>query len=177
MTHGELQGLFYHGSYMEVPEIDLSKGSPRKDFGVGFYTTTSKIQAEKFAKIKSARYKKTFGFVSVFEFFGDADDLNVKKFGSANIDWLNFILSNRGFADRAENKYDVIIGAVADDTVGLVLNQLIIGTYGDPKSQEAKETAIRLLDADKLYNQVLFRTARSVTMLKFKEAYRVNIDR
>jgi len=29
----------YHGSYMKVDKIDLSKSKPNKDFGKGFYVT------------------------------------------------------------------------------------------------------------------------------------------
>jgi hypothetical protein len=176
MLNKELQGLLYHGSYVEVSEVELLKCAPKKDFGIGFYTTISQKQAEKFAKIKSAREKKAWGFVSVFEFLGDTD-LKVKKFDSANIEWLNFVLENRGFVDKtSKNEYDIIIGAVADDAVGLVLNQLVIGTYGDPTSEAAKETAIRLLETENLYNQVLLRTKKAVNSLKFKEAYRVKIN-
>jgi hypothetical protein len=172
----ELQGLLYHGSFTEVSKVELLKCAPKKDFGTGFYTTISKTQAEKFAIIKSAREKKNCGFVSVFEFCGNLD-LEIKKFDSANIEWLNFILENRGFAaNTSKNEYDIVIGAVADDSVGLVLNQLVIGTYGDPNSAEAKETAIRLLDTEKLYNQVLFGTQKAVSSLKFKEAYRVKTN-
>jgi len=31
--------ILYHGSYMEIKQIDLSKCEPYKDFGQGFYTT------------------------------------------------------------------------------------------------------------------------------------------
>jgi len=161
---------------MEFSKIDLLKCHPQKDFCIGFYTTISKQQAEKFAKIKSTRYQKNCGFVGIFEFLGNTD-LNIKKFADADIEWLDFILSNRGFSNQKLNhEYDIIIGAVADDAVGLVLNQLIIGTYGEPNSTEAKETAIRLLDAQKLYNQVLFRTEKAISSLKFKETYRVKVD-
>jgi hypothetical protein len=103
--------------------------------------------------------------------------LNLKKFDSANIEWLNFILENRGFAAKtSKDKYDIVIGAVADDSVGLVLNQLVIGTYGEPNSVQAKETAIRLLDTEKLYNQVLFGTEKSIKHLKFKETCRVKTN-
>ena len=171
-----MNGLLYHGSYTEVSKIDLLKSYPKKDFGLGFYTTQSKIQAEKFAKIKSARNNKLFGFVSVFE-FSDKADLKIKKFDKPDINWLNFVLENRGFSNKIhENDFDIIIGAVADDIVGLVLNQLIIGTYGEANSTEAKQTAIRLLDVEKLYNQVLFRTQKSIDALNFKEAYRVKVN-
>jgi hypothetical protein len=48
--------LLYHGSYMVVDTPDLSKCAARKDFGKGFYLTTSKRQAEDFvrASIKKA---------------------------------------------------------------------------------------------------------------------------
>jgi hypothetical protein len=31
--------IVYHGSYIEIKEIDLSLCEPRKDFGQGFYVT------------------------------------------------------------------------------------------------------------------------------------------
>ena len=34
--------VLYHGSYCEVKEPDLAKCAKRKDFGQGFYLTTSK---------------------------------------------------------------------------------------------------------------------------------------
>lgn len=40
--------FLYHGSYCEVAVPNLSKCAAYKDFGKGFYLTTSKKQAEKF---------------------------------------------------------------------------------------------------------------------------------
>ena len=42
--------ILYHGSYCEVKEPDLGKCAKRKDFGQGFYLTTSKDQAERFLR-------------------------------------------------------------------------------------------------------------------------------
>jgi len=36
--------VLYHGSYCEVKEPDLAKCAKRKDFGQGFFLTTSKEQ-------------------------------------------------------------------------------------------------------------------------------------
>lgn len=33
--------ILYHASYVEIPNIDLSKCSDGKDFGHGFYVTSS----------------------------------------------------------------------------------------------------------------------------------------
>ena len=35
----------FHGSNMEIDEVDLSKCLPNKDFGCGFYTTLLEEQA------------------------------------------------------------------------------------------------------------------------------------
>ena len=45
----------YHGSYCEVSKADLSKCARYKDFGRGFYLTSSREQAQSFAKIVTGR--------------------------------------------------------------------------------------------------------------------------
>ena len=40
--------VLYHGSYCEVREPLLEKCANRKDFGKGFYLTSSREQAESF---------------------------------------------------------------------------------------------------------------------------------
>ena len=40
----------YHGSYIAVPEPDLSKCRAGKDFGKGFCLTTDRTQARRFLK-------------------------------------------------------------------------------------------------------------------------------
>jgi len=177
MLYSELSGLLYHGSNVIVSSIDLSKGALKKDFGSGFYTTNSKKQAGKFAQIKAKRYSASIGYVSIFEFCNNTD-LKTVRFETADLDWLNFVLFNRGFTkeNALDNSCDIIIGPVANDTVGLVLNQLIIGTYGEPLSLSAKEMAIKLLEPEKLYNQVLFKTEKSIESLRFKEVCSVAIN-
>ena len=47
--------VLYHGSYCEVKKPDLAKCAKRKDFGQGFYLTTSKEQAESFLRTSIAK--------------------------------------------------------------------------------------------------------------------------
>lgn len=180
MNVPELAEPLFHGSVVQVRDIDLSRGVVKKDFGRGFYTTTIRIQAEKFALIKARRENVSGGWVSVFEYVHHPE-VTIKKFERADTAWLSFVLTNRGFSKgpthAAGGEIDIVIGPVANDAVGLVLNQLVIGTYGDPASPEAKNTAIRLLDTSKLYNQVFFGTGRAVSCLKYKESYPIGINR
>ena len=58
----------FHGSTVLVDHPEIRTGDVYLDFGVGFYTTTSYEQAERWAKIKMRRSNSSVGFVSVYEF-------------------------------------------------------------------------------------------------------------
>lgn len=45
--------LLYHGSTMEITEIDLSRSKPNKDFGKGFYLSEDRQQAFEMASYKT----------------------------------------------------------------------------------------------------------------------------
>jgi hypothetical protein len=171
-------GRLYHGSTVIVRDIDLNRGVLGKDFGQGFYTTRMRDQAVKFAAIKAKRHAGEKGIVSVFQYTHDPE-LAIKIFETADDEWLFFVLKNRTFSNRQKNptpSFDLVIGPVANDAVGIVINQLLIGTYGDPKSKEARNTAIHLLDTTRLYHQVFFGTNRAVSCLRFLEAFEIGIN-
>jgi len=179
VRYAELSSLLYHGSDISFDKIDLQRSSPHKDFGSGFYTTNDRTQAEKFARLKARRSQAHHGYVEVFG-LDNYEGLAVKKFEAANEDWFDFVLCNRGFGSLANAQaletYDIVIGPVANDAVGLVLNQYIAGTYGVPYNRVSKETAIRLLLTQKLHNQVFFGTEQAVARLSFSEVYDVYLD-
>ena len=53
-----IQGMIlYHGSYCVVEEPNLNRCAKYKDFGQGFYLTSSKRQAKSFAKIATTKAK------------------------------------------------------------------------------------------------------------------------
>lgn len=75
----------YHGSTVEITEIDFSKSKPNKDFGRGFYLSADKAQAEKLAEYKSFQFGGK-PILNAFEFDEKAlsdDSLKVLKFGSS----------------------------------------------------------------------------------------------
>ncbi|MCL1819812.1 MAG: DUF3990 domain-containing protein [Oscillospiraceae bacterium] len=117
--------ILYHGSNTKIPNIDLSKARPYKDFGRGFYLTEIKEQAERMADRVADRFGGT-ACISTFElnddFVGD-DNLNVLKFDNHSKEWALFVMNNRDrnfkdFEDKlynGDNKYDIVVGAVAND--------------------------------------------------------------
>jgi hypothetical protein len=178
VNYPELSKPLFHGSAEAVVAVDLSKSAPFKDFGRGFYTTNDRRQAEKFARLKAKRLRVDNCYVSIFK-LQNTDSLNINKFVASDGEWFDFVLGNRGYnhlalADGIMS--DIVIGPVANDAVGAVLNLFVSGAYGDPQTAEAKNMAIRLLLTQKLNNQIFFGTERAISQLAFLEVYDVRID-
>lgn len=125
--------ILYHGSNVEIPNIDLQKSKPNKDFGRGFYLTESLSQALDMAQTKTDQLE--FGSPTIMTYKLNEQCLNdgslhVKRFVDYSEEWAQFILANRNNPNsKCIHTYDVVIGPIADDRVGVQLwkysNQLI----------------------------------------------------
>ena len=124
----------YHGSNIVIDSINLAMCRPYKDFGRGFYLTDLKEQA----KTMAVRVSKIYGghpVVNIFEIqddFKQIPDINMKDFGvETTEEWAKFVMNNRNrnFTDwkdtlcNRDNKYDIVIGPVADDNMALLFRQ------------------------------------------------------
>ena len=154
-----LPDALFHGSAVEFKRIDVSKGRGRKDFGKGFYMALSSEQAigmmhKKFRESVSRRRDHSPGTFKEKLYrielnWALLQDLRVKVFDSADMEWLDFILMCRP-SDGVPHDYDVVIGPTADDDTNRALKFYYDGTYGDPGSKAAKEMLLRVLETDKL---------------------------
>lgn len=147
----------YHGSYVSVEMPDLDKCEDGKDFGKGFYVTTSKAQAERFCK--SAVGKAI-------------------EFTNADAMWLKCVSAHRK-RDLLPNEiekwrqYEIITGKIANDTTNRIITNYINGDYGDPNTDDAINFAISLLKTNKLSDQECFRSLKAIKYLHFVESYEV----
>ena len=160
----------YHGANMEIEHVDLSKCMPYKDFGRGFYTTILEDQAWRMAE-RRARIAGGVPTVTVFEVPEDLlekSDINCRVFDERpSVEWAVFINNNRNrkFLDisslecNTDNKYDVVSGPVANDTVGLLIRQFSRGTID-------AEYLKREFDFGQLTNQYTFHTEKALRYLK-----------
>ncbi|MCL2199240.1 MAG: DUF3990 domain-containing protein [Defluviitaleaceae bacterium] len=164
----------YHGSTILFDKIDVGMGKPYKDFGRGFYVTENPTHARQLAernkRIERERYnRKADAYLYTYEF--DVSLLKakfkVKEFTQADIEWMKFVLDNRKAKERVHD-YSVIIGPTADDDTSLVLKAYFDGLYGDINSDPAIETALKLIEADKLPPQIYFSDNDSAELLKQK---------
>ena len=113
----------YHGGYQAVenPEIRINKNT--KDFGVGFYCTVIKEQAQRWAR----RYNTKI--VSLYD-VRLSSDLKVLEFKKMTEEWLDFIVHCR---NGGKHDFDVVEGFMCDDTIMDNLEDYING-YIDKNS-------------------------------------------
>ena len=97
----------YHGSYTAVRQPRLIDGRYTKDFGPGFYCTSLKKQAERWAK----RYDPPV--VNAYDYAENAR-LDILAFNAMTDAWLDFIVACRRGVPHA---HDIVIGAMADDQI------------------------------------------------------------
>jgi len=152
----------YHGSYIEIEDIDLEKSEAGKDFGRGFYVTKSYSQAETWAKRKGAK-KRTNGFVTEYDFKPEICNmmkLRVLCFEKYNEDWFDFILENRMNEDRDKqmHDYDVVEGPVANDEVATRI-------YDFQRGYITKQQFLSELKFKKPTHQICFCTVQSLQAL------------
>lgn len=159
----------YHGSNVDIKEINLAMCRPYKDFGQGFYLTVIREQAENMAR----RVAMLYGGEAVLNQY-DLDekslmgkDLKIKNFGvKTSEEWARFVKNNRNrkFTDvsspesNMDNKYDIVIGPIANDAMAVLFRQYENGMIDFDtmlKGMEYKETT----------NQYSFHTDRAIQLL------------
>jgi len=148
----------YHGSYIKVDKIDLSKSKPNKDFGKGFYVTKFHNHAEEWAKIIGEK-NGTAGFVSEFDFSENdftKSICKIKHFDMYNEEWLDFVVKNRDKnSESPGHDYDIVIGPVANDKVQNTLRLYL-------KGKISKEKFLKMLTHHEETHQICFCTLNSL---------------
>lgn len=118
----------YHGSYTEITKIDLKRSIKGKDFGQGFYLSQNYEQAKGIAVLRSIGMKVA-PVVNVYEFdekFLNDGSLKTKRFDGYTVEWAEFVLANRrNKEDLNIHDYDIVIGPIANDRVGLQIRRLL----------------------------------------------------
>lgn len=117
----------YHGSDVNIEKVELSKCSPFKDFGQGFYLTEDRPHANRMA-VRRADYSNSTPVVNVYEFDENSlsdGSLKVKIFDTYSVEWAQYVFKNRK-GEQVE-KFDVVYGPVADDKVGVQIRLFIEG--------------------------------------------------
>jgi hypothetical protein len=155
----------YHGSYIEIKEIDLSKARPGKDFGKGFYVTNDEESAKRMARRQGKWNNCGDGIVSKFEFDYDEAFNNTNgryktlQFDGYTREWLDFIIFNR--YKKEPHDYDIIEGPIADDYVVQRVDEL----KDEPKEAE-KDKLLEDLTFSGTSHQICFCKSKALNTIK-----------
>lgn len=164
--------IVYHGSSEVVSQPDILHSYRALDFGKGFYVTTVKEQAERWARRKVALVgtarvgiARVGGRAIVNQYLmgDDMKGLRVKRFPDDLVEWIEFVCDCRdgkpGYQD-----YDLIIGKVANDKVFRVVDMYHSGIWD-------KKRALKEIRAYPNYDQLAFITQKAIDKLLRFDGY------
>ena len=155
--------IAYHGGVCEIRRPDILHSKNSVDFGPAFYLTTFQVQAEKWAQRKSLRLRRP-SCVNEYELAEDWSGFRVLKFGGTDEPWFDFVCSCR--MDGTEwQKYDIIMGRVANDDVYLTINRYLDGEL-------TKAAALAELRYAKPNDQIAINSQQALdSLLVFRRSY------
>ena len=144
----------YHGSFTEVREPQILKDRYTKDFGIGFYCTILKKQAERWA----GKYDSSM--VNIYDYQQDGS-LSILEFKEMTDEWLDFVVACRS---GQPHDYDIVIGAMADDQIYNYVSDYISGAI-------TREQFWILAKFKYPTHQIAFCTVAALKCLTFKTVY------
>ena len=148
--------IVYHGSSEVVRQPDTLHSYRALDFGKGFYVTTVREQAERWARRKADLFGGT-PVVSRYRMRDDLSQFRVRRFPDDLMEWIEFVCDCRD-GKPTYQQYDIIIGKVANDKVFRVVDMYHSGIWD-------KERALQEIRAYPNYDQIAFITQSAIDAL------------
>ncbi len=137
------------------------------DFGKGFYVTSNREQAVRWARRWLRRGHKAI--VNSYSFSDELIaklNLKVKRFPAYDMEWLHYVADNRNGVDNSD--YDIVCGGVANDKVFNTLELFFDGLIPE-------EEALKRLKFEKPNNQICIRRQELIpTLLSFVSSEEVS---
>ncbi|GHV31392.1 hypothetical protein FACS1894167_13710 [Synergistales bacterium] len=149
--------VLFHGSNIDFDRVDLAESRDKRDFGRGFYMTTLREQAVRWAQNMYVRHSGPGRFVYEFE-LNIFPDLRMKRFDGLSAEWLDMVKRNR-VNGGIQHDYDVICGPVANDDTMRTIALFVSGIYSE-------EIALKQLAFFKPNDQVSIHTVKALEYLR-----------
>lgn len=139
----------YHSSNVPVVLPDMLHSRDYLDFGKGFYLTSLREQAEKYAMRFIRRQQNAW--INIYEFSFIPDKWKILEFTAYDKSWLDFVSKCRAGQDDSE--YDMVVGGIADDKVIQTLDRYFEGELSEDET-------LGLLKYEKPNNQYCIRSQK-----------------
>ena len=157
--------IVYHGSNIVVEKPDVNHSFRPLDFGKGFYVTTVREQAVRWANRKAVVDGST-PILNVYEMSEIPATLLKKSFPDDLEEWINFVCDCRD-GKLEYVKYDIIVGKVANDKVFRVVDMYHSGIWDLKRALEE----IKVYPS---YDQIAFISQRAIDdLLEFRSSEEV----
>lgn len=158
--------IVFHGSTVVVERPDVEHSFRPLDFGKGFYVTTVREQAVRWAHRKADILEGSMPVLNVYDMGDFPATLAVKTFPDDLAEWIDFVCDCRDGSPEY-TKYDVIMGKVANDRVFRVVDMYHSGIWD-------LERALREIKVYPTYDQIAFVTQRAIdAALQFRSSEEV----
>lgn len=162
--------IVYHGSNIIVPNPDIEHSTRSLDFGKGFYVTTVKEQAERWARRKAIINNTRESFICIYDMKEEWAKFKVKEYTENIEEWIDFVCRCRD-GEELYKEYDIITGKVANDRVYRVVDMYKNGIWD-------KKRALEEIKTYDIYDQIAFISQKAIDdLLVFKESCEVSNDR
>ena len=154
--------ILYHGGtdIVEKPVIKSRPGG--RDFGMGFYCTDIRGQAEKWAE-RQGRIRNQAAVLNSYEFNIEQaqHNVNFKMFKDYSQEWLELVINCRKDLHYIHG-FDIVYGKIANDDVGETVQAVVDGLM-------PFDFALQKLAFMPSNNQYCFCTEKSLEYLKYLE--------
>lgn len=150
--------IIYHTSPFIVEKPDICHSRDYLDFGKGFYATTIKEQAVKYAQRFILRDMNAY--LNIYDLSEDFEEhYSDKRFPGYDGEWLDFVARCRKGSDTTG--YDLVIGGIANDKVFRTIDLYFSGDI-------TKNEALSKLEYEHPNNQLCLRSQSIIdTCLRF----------
>ena len=158
--------ILYHGGTDIIERPAIISHSGGRDFGMGFYCTDIRIQAEKWAK-RQGNIRKQTPVLNIYEFDMDnaRQKLNFQMFTDYSQEWLEMVINCRKNTQYIHG-FDIVYGKIANDDVGETVQAVLDGLM-------PFEFALQKLVFMPSNNQYCFCTERSLAYIVINESIKL----
>lgn len=148
----EENNIIYHGSNVIVQRPKILINGHYKDFGYGFYCTSIKKQAKRWALTKRGN--------SIVNSYVYTEDSSLKTciFKEMTEEWLEFVVSCRR---GREHEFDIVEGPMADDQIWDYVEDYMAGNI-------SKTAFWELVKFKYPTHQIVFSTEEALETLHFE---------
>ncbi len=152
--------MIFHGGGEEIRTPEIRVGATAKDFGLGFYCTVIREQAERWAR------RKPIPVVNGYQ-VDRRIELETLKFPKMSEEWLDFIVQGRSNKPGERfHPYDCIEGPMADDKVFFEIGRFLSGAINRRQFWVACEFSYPT-------HQICFATEKAVSALLWQQSWQI----